>query len=217
MRLIQPTYPNEYGTVALVPSDFDARVQKTLAPYSTTGRNQVFFWRVTSDVSIGSQVALADGTGAVLFKLSSMPGYADLAAVFDTYRLRAVSVSIMPSNGVLTVSGSAVAPRLWTAIDYDDASSLSRNALEQYDTVIVSPPGNGVIRTLCPRFALSAYAGGSFSNFAQSEPDQWIDIASPSVEYYGIKYAIEAGAMGQTILQMYSCSVTAFWEFKSSR
>jgi len=217
MKLILPTYPNEYGNIALIPSDFDQRVQKTLAPFSTTGKNQVFFWRVVSDFTVGTQVAGADTTGAVNVRLSNMPGYTDLSAVFDAFRLRAASVTIMPNNGVMTVSGSAIAPRLWTAIDYDDSTAVGRAAIEQYDTVTVAPPGFGVVRTLCPKAALAAYGSAAFTSYAQSSPDQWFDIASPNVEFYGVKYVIETAAVSQTVLQSYSGSLTAFWEFRSSR
>jgi len=217
LSLISPTYPNSYGRVAVIPSDFNAQLAKELAPYNTIG-NQNFLWRATLDTGLIQQVAGSDVTGAINFQLSQFPGNGDFSTAFDQYRLRAASVTVSPfydfaNNGSAT--GLLISPRLWTVIDYDDSATVTRIQAESYDTCVASPPSMGVIRTLVPRMAGAVYSG-TFTSFANFQ-DLWLDMASPNVQHYGVKYVIEAAAVAQTNLQSYTVSVTGFWELRATR
>jgi len=212
-RLIMPTEPNQYGTTALIRSDFSATLTKHLAPYNTLG-NQNFFWRSSYDGSDQKQTPGSDLTGGLYFVFSNISGYSNFATVFDQYRLRAVSVTLSP-RAIPVSSPTDIQPRLWTCFDYDDANAINRAMIEQYDSCVLSPPGTGVTRTIVPRMAVAAYSG-SFTSYA-NVADMWLDIASPNVQHYGVKFVIEAGVAGQTNLVMYALSYTAFWEFRSTR
>jgi len=214
-ELILPTAPNQYGTTALVSSDLSSRVTKHLAPYNTIG-NQNYFWRAISDSGTLVQSTLADAAISLFFTLSATPGSSDFIACFDQYRLRAVSVEFMPMiTSTMAASTAVYLPRLYTCIDYDDAGTLTRSAIQQYDTCVVSPPGTGVVRTLVPRMAVAAYSG-SFTSYANVS-DMWLDAASPSVQHFGVKAVLESGPSGQTILQTYLITATSFWEFRATR
>jgi len=85
---------------------------------------------------------------------------------------------------------------LFTVIDYDDATAPSGiSALLEYMTLETTQAGSFCVRALNPRFATAAYAG-VFTSFAQSRG--WVDVASPSVQYYGIKWGVPALAAGTT-------------------
>lgn len=215
-KLVSPTYPAQYGSTTLVDSDFNAHVGKQLAPYNTIG-NQNFFWKSNADINPILQTAGADYSINVTPYLDIFPGSSDYKTVFDQYRLRAFTVMFTPQ---LITSPSAlgsgfVFPRLWTVIDYDDTTGITRTQAEQYDTCFVTPPGCGVIRTVVPRIAIAAYSG-AFTSYANMG-DVWLDIASGGVLQYGIKLVVEGGAVGQTFLQQYSVSITGYWEFRSAR
>jgi hypothetical protein len=214
MRLISPTYPNQYDTTALMPSDFSDRLINNLAPFDAVG-NQNFFWRSTVDVTPVSQVALTDTVVAYVFRVNDSPGVVDLLTVFDQYRLRGATLTLSPQKPG-NFNATDIVPRLWTCLDYDDSNTVTRSQILQYDTVAVTPPAAGVTRSLVPRMALAAYGSGAFTSYANVEP-QWIDAASPLVEHYGVKLVVEAGAAGQTNLQRYSLSITTFWEFRATR
>jgi len=213
MELVMPTEPNQYGSTALIPSDFNSKLTIRLAPYNTIG-NQNFFWRSSYDGTDQRQVAGNDLTGGLYFVLSNISGYASFATVFDQYRLRCVSVTFSP-RATAVYSATDIQPRLWTCFDYDDATAIARSAVEQYDSCVLSPPGTGVVRTIVPRMALAAYSG-AFTSYANVE-DQWLDISSVNVQHYGVKFVIEAGAAAQTNLVAYALSYTAYWEFRSTR
>jgi len=212
--LVLPTEPNQYGTTALIKSDFSALVSKHLAPYNTIG-NQNFFWRASTDAADLIQASTGDLNAAMNFTLSSVYGSSDFSAVFDQYRLRAVSFTMSPRPGPPFTGNGNIEPRLWTAIDYDDSNNVIRSAIEQYDTCVVSPPTTGVVRTFIPRCALAAYSG-SFTSYANVQ-DTWFDIASPNVQHYGIKVVIESGISTQIQLRAYAVSYVTYWEFRATR
>jgi len=214
MKLISPTYPNQYGSTALVPSDFSASLCKSLAPYNTIG-NQNFFWRASYDASsVIQQGTSLDTSVSYSFNLSNFPGYNDFVSTFDEYRLHALSVCISPNY--TNFPANALNPRLWTVIDYDDAATVSRASAEAYDTCVISPPGCGVIRVIKPRIAMAAYTG-TFTGYVNMA-EQWIDLNSTSVQHYGLKLVVEGGS-GATppLLQTYTVTVTGFWEFRATR
>lgn len=212
-ELVLPTAPNQYGTTALVESDFDSSLCARLAPFNTIG-SQVFFGRlVGGGVSNIAQIALADTNIALQFSLGGFSGSSDYATCFDQYRLRAAAATFSPLYQ--TFAFGAINPRIWTVIDYDDNAVATRSQLLQYDTCVVSPPGSGVVRTLIPRMAVAAYSG-AFTSFANVEAG-WIDMASINVAHYGVKVVVEGGVSGQTNLQQYSVDLTTYWEFRATR
>jgi len=212
-ELILPTSPNQFGTNALVDSDFDAKLVKHLMPYNTIG-NQNFFWRTVYDAGVVSQVALSDYLGFVAFQLNQCSGYSDYTTVFDQYRLRAASITISPNYPTLPAPN--VNPRLYTCFDYDDNAPITRLTLQQYDSCVIAPPGTGLARALVPRMAIAAYGNGVFTNYANTDP-MWVDAVSSGLPHFGVKFVIEAGGTGQTILQVYTVQATCFWEFRSAR
>lgn len=211
-ELLLPTAPNQYGTVALIDSDLSPTLVKALSAYDTIG-DQTFLWRASADGQQPAQVALTDAMNTYNFRLSQFTGYADWAGAFDLYRLRGIAIEFAPNITVGTTTN--ILPRLYTVIDYDDSASVTRAQALQYDTCVVSPPGTGVVRTLTPRLAVAAYSG-TFTSYANMKA-QWIDVASPDVQHYGVKIVVEGGASGQMMLQSYSCTITGFWEFRSAR
>lgn len=217
-RLVFPSYPDLWGFTSLVSNDFDKRPQlgKLLAAYDTVG-SQNYFWRHQQDYyGVVYQQAGSEVDNSVVFRLQDCVGYNQFQEIFDQYKLRAAHVRIHLQSQLTGASSSKLIPGITSALDYDDANNTVITSLIQYDTCVQSPPNTGVARTLIPRMALAAYGGNTFSGYANVEP-QWIDIATPAVEHYGVKWGIPAGAVGQTDLLAFQVNVTYFWEFRASR
>jgi len=124
------------------------------------------------------------------FTLGSLGNAASLENIFDQYRIVGVKASFFPQ----TPNGStSPLTQIYTAIDYDDISATSISSLLQYDTLKVAPSNVLFQRNLKPRFAVAAYSG-SFSSYANMNPNTWIDCASPNVQYYGLKTGVPANA-----------------------
>jgi len=211
-ELIWPTAPNEFARTALIETDLSSTFTRAVAPYNTIG-TQNFFWRATRETSV-AQTANADVNTSYIFRLSDFPGASDFTTVFDMYKLKAAVIVINPTNNMTALTGVTI-PRLYSCIDYDDANTVTRAQIMQYDTFVETPPGSGVVRAVVPRMAMAAYGSSAFSSYANMR-DQWIDMASTNVEHYGIKVVIEGGNQS-TNLQNYVVTITGFWEFKATR
>jgi len=159
--------------------------------------------------------ALSGGTGALgvgqgyTFQLSQCVDYTDWTAVFDQYRVVAVELTFSPYGNVRERS-SVDAGRLFTCIDFDDASSpTSANDVRRFDTCIVTQPWQSVTRRLAPRCADALYSG-AFTSYG-SEQNKWVDCSSPSVQHYGVKAWIDTST---TIASNWSIEAKFYLEFR---
>lgn len=214
MEAVDPVCGPWIGT-QLVESDFDSRLIKSLAPFKRSQGAELVHTKLKYTPSTFSQAATVDGLYTLSFAASSFNGFSDLTSAFDQYKLMAVDVALEPMFTSTFGATGDIAPRLYTAIDYDDAASVSIANLQAYGSCIVCPPLCGVIRTFVPHQAVALYSG-AFTSFGNILP-QWVDAASPGVLHYGLKMGLEAGQTGQTALQRYSIEVTGYFAFRSTR
>lgn len=112
-------------------------------------------------------------------------------AIFDQYRIMGIEAWIIPGmTGTTTTNNQTQS--LYSVTDYDDASTpSSTDNLLQFTNVIVSPSTNGHYRKWRPHIAVASYSG-AFTSFA-NKPSDWIDVASGSVQHYGLKVGLDAG------------------------
>jgi len=118
-----------------------------------------------------------------------------LGQIFDQYRIDEIEEWIFPS--LIGNTTQAFSGLLATVVDYDDATVLSTYAqAEDYTNCVHGPASEGHYRRFQPHVAIAAYSGTftSFSNVVAP----WIDLASPSVQHYGLKAAVQPSgvAMG---------------------
>jgi len=76
----------------------------------------------------------------------------------------------------------------------------------------VVPVGTFFQRTLQPRVANALYSG-AFTSFGQVK-NQWVDMASQTVQHYGLKYGIFAATTAATI---YSTVIEVVYQVKQLR
>lgn len=167
--------------------------------------------------------AVPDAFGSFEFQLDQFSGYADLAAVFDAYRLTKVSVEFFPRSNTHNLAITATAttqncPPIVTVIDYDDSNTpSSMTELEQFTTYKVHESFRPFKVTFRPRPALALYAGGVTPGYAQASPDTWIDCANDDVAHYGLKWGVFNGSASQTSFQAWKVVVTGWFEFRQPR
>jgi len=215
-ELLLPSRLGELGSVGVAESDLTGKVQNVLRQFDTSGNS---VWNVRMPYNAFgaiTQTASAETDATFYFSLSSAGNGADYAAVFDQYRIVGCQITFSPRLANGSFPSGAISPRLYTVIDYDDASAATLSNLVQYQTLITVPPGCGVVRACVPHIAMAAYSGSAFTSFANMR-DQWVDVASNTVQHYGFKVAIEAGAAGQTVLQSYTCDAFIYCQFRNSR
>ncbi len=151
-----------------------------------------------------------DQFGALNFQLGSFPNSSEFTTLFDQYRFAQVTVTFIPVS-----SGQSTAP-LYTVLDYDDSTTpTSVNDLFQYGNLMMSQSGQTVLRTVTPAFDVAAYSG-AFTSYALSAKGQWCDVASPNVQWYGVKYCLPAFTGGPSTL-VYNVHVEAILQFRNVR
>jgi len=147
--------------------------------------------------------------GALPFTLANGDNYSNYVGCFDQYRIIQVNVKYYSSP-----LAAGMAALMYTVIDYDDANTLSApGSYLGYDTLKVAPVGIIDERTLNPRIAVAAYNGSVFSAFANMSKSTWLDTASGTVQYYGLKYYVPTLSVANTLFFV----VTMMVQFKSQK
>jgi hypothetical protein len=147
----------------------------------TTDNGVVF----SSNASIPTFYARAFTFGDVVQQSS-------FATLFDQYKIAEVEVWISPV--ISAASASVPAPVTWySVVDYDDATSpTALSTFQQYTNVVTTPTTSGHYIRFKPHVAESLYSG-AFTSFGNIKAP-WIDVASPSVQHYGIKVGCNVSA-----------------------
>jgi hypothetical protein len=152
-----------------------------------------------------TQQANAVTYGALSFRLSYLDQGASFAALFDRFKIKQVQITLRPTanSTLLSAPSSVYVPQLITAIDRDDVTvPASLATLRQYNNVCVTLHETQV-RTWVP----GTLIGGMIVQNA------WIDMANYNTQdFFGIKYAVEAGLAGQTLLQSFAYTTRIVFE-----
>lgn len=197
---INPGAPHFYKrTVSLLAANVNTAVTGG-AGCSFTNSSDSWYLRT------GTGSATSFFTMAQEFTLDMLPDYADYTNLYDQYKINAVKVKVTPySTAAVLQSGEAGASNqslgiiCHSVIDYDDAATFAAstagiNLARQYRTYktrnFLASDGKPLKRYVKPRVAQAAYGGGVFGSYANM-PSPWVDMNSPSVQHYGIKWLWE--------------------------
>lgn len=190
------------------------------------GANRTFKFKrgcVLSTMTIVCNGVVTSSTGAYSFKLSDLPNYTEFTALFDRYRITGVRLQVMPRISQQTVGGNATAataysPVIAHTIDYDDATTPADiNAINQYDSVKYQYEYKPFKVWIRPRAAQAQYGSGVFTSYGNSNPKQWMDVASPDITYYGWKWATNGYSAQLTGNQYWDVMATYYLEFMNPR
>jgi len=184
------------------------RIPRVLGSIYTTCKTLV-----TDSAVVQSNAAAV--IGAITYSLAAnCQDYSAYTGAFDQYRILMAETIFRPRGNVSQIASTNGLGTLYTAIDYDDAGTVSGLALlANYENCIITAPYQQNRRCLKPRAALAAYSG-TFTSYANVEAP-WIDAASPSVIHYGLKYGVDAGTTGD--LQSWDTTTRVVFQFRASR
>ncbi len=189
-------------------------------PFPTPARPPIHTFRRTYTAG---QVTASNtvNSGALAFTLDSLPGYTEFTSLFDQYRITEALVKFVPLTLEFgpSTNPSVNFPVVYTVIDLDDnVTPVTTDELKQYDTCQVISNQNYFTRCVQPRAALAAYSG-AFTSYSQAPVSQWMDVASPSIQYYGVKWACSfAGDLSNpATYKLYNIEVSLTVQLRSSR
>jgi len=156
--------------------------------------------RVHDIIQLSENIAVATSSPTIpvlytkSFTISGLlADFTTFAGVFDQYRIREVECWITAD----TVNDPNLQGNVdfINVVDYDDAIvPASFGVLFGYTNMILSNTRNGHYFKFRPHMATAVYSG-AFTSF-KNEVADWIDVASPNVQHYGLKGAI--GAVSNT-------------------
>ncbi len=130
-----------------------------------------------------------DGTNPYLnaynFSMNDMPGYTELTALYDDYKLTGVMVKIFPfqtqSNSNASLANVQNVPMFYTIDRNDTTAPASVDAILEYNDHKISNTFRGIKLWIPnPKFqdATNAVRGG------------WVSTQNPSLNWFGYKLAI---------------------------
>ena len=167
-------------------------------------QNIHFFKRTHSeehDIKPSNGILFVANTMAITgaFQLSYLPNYSDFTNLFDEYRIVGISIKwIFTANNANYISQNtnnidAVCglPLLHYCIDTNSASPAATiNAMREYNTYKVRRLDKPCKVYIRPSVASAVYDSAATWGYTSTRKP-WIDTSTPTVDYYGIKWAID--------------------------
>jgi len=156
-----------------------------------------------------TQVAGVTTLGVLAFRLSYLDQAATFSALFDQFRICQIQVTFRP---LITQAPPMVTtvtmPTFVTVVDIDDATAPGSIAsMREYNNALPS-----IYETTQRTFVPGTLIG------AQVQTRTWIDMASYNTQdFFSVKYGLEAGQGGQTLLQVISYTVRMHFECRRVR
>lgn len=212
-----------------------SRFKKNFRPILPGSNSNVHFHkRVASETSL--QVATSDVSSSadykhisLSFSLDKVPGYTELTAVYDQYRIKYVRVIMTPRTQNITintgVAGIQQNLKLLHAIDYDSSASVTPTELRQYGTCKEINYGNLRDRNLNVLFTPTSLTRGyesASSDFFSPKAWQWIDCNDSSTVHYGMhliltQYGNSLAFASTQVGSGYDISIVYYLEFRNTR
>jgi hypothetical protein len=177
--------------------------------------NQIhsFVQSITKAGTTSSNVAMTNATN--YFSASDIAQISSFSTVFDQYRIVKIEVWITPRNPTSTTGAAINRGRLLSVIDYDDATALTTESdYQQYSNCVMSSAVQGHYRAFVPHCAVAAYSG-AFTSYANVQ-SPWIDLASTTVQHYGLKYGITQADSAADVV-VYDLLTRLHFQFKNVR
>lgn len=195
---------------------YASKPRKSIRPMRTYDRTVMVSPKKFWTNAAASSAAITKG--AIAFTLSGMvDDYLSAANVFDQYRITKAKVFFIPQTQPQANASSGVGyATLCSALDYDDtdvSSYTTVNELLQFDSSLIHPQYEPVIRALVPRTAATVNQSGTGVPGAMGGKGQWLDCAYPSIQHYGVKYII--AQCTSTNVPSWDIFVQVFVEFRN--
>lgn len=188
------------------------------------GSGRIFRFKRTDHevITIVMNAATANSSGAFEFKLNALPGFTEFTSLFDKYRIHHIKARFMPRITEQTVAGAMTAatqtsPPICTVVDQDDSTPGDFTVLQQYDNSIWHDNYKPFSRTIYPRVSQAVFGGSVFTSYGNADATQWIDVASPDVPYYSLKWATAPYSLNLNGNQFWDVFFTYYLEFMNPR
>ena len=148
--------------------------------------------------------------------------YAEYTALFDSYRLRKVEITMIYNSNSSTLGPGTSLPVMSIANDYDDVGATQLSSLQQYDSYRVIQFGNNcsngkVLHSVRPKVQTVVETNAATVIAGSGTSKTWIDCNATTVAYHGVKGNYDNMNVGSAGVGFITFYVKYFVEFKNSR
>lgn len=178
-------------------------------------------WVSFSPIKAGNSGAIT--TGGSFFSFNQIPGYTDLQAVYDQYRiLKIVIHHTSISQGIVQMgtpgNGVNLPPTFLICTDFDDSVAPSTlDELREYTTCLNKPVSKDFTYTILPKSSTMVYEGVAATGYAPKY-GQWLSTTDPGIPHYGVKWGINTNALaGGADLFGFTREVEIHFECRNSK
>jgi len=159
-------------------------------------KNQLYFFtrRWASPTIVGAPTSNPLLVGSV-FRLNDLPNVSDFTNLFDRYMITYVKINFyLKIDPSAQIAASATFPKIYMVRDYDDEAIIPGNINTLREAA------KCVVRVLNPNRPVTIGLRPATQSLTQltatttvrtPQWKQWIDLASPDVPYYALKWAID--------------------------
>lgn len=133
------------------------------------------------------------------FTINDVATLSEFSSLFDRYMITGVQVKVQlvsnpDADTARPQASGSYYPKLWWAIDHDDAGIATLAQLKEYGNVrcrVLRPNNILKIWVPYPRVTSMVYqTGGAQASGVASRP-QWLDLGFPNAEHYGLKMCVD--------------------------
>lgn len=176
-------------------------------------------------VGAGNYMGIPVATGnAVVFGFAAvdLPQFGSFSSTFDQYRFEKVILHLFPianvvNNSTLVSPNNGNPPAVFV-LDWDDNTALSSEAAAlQYSNAQVLQGYSAARIELVPKITPAVFQSGVFTGYAVEESGMWLDVASNTIEHYGVKGWMNPLAVSSTETLGWYVYAQYEMSFKSTR
>lgn len=128
------------------------------------------------------------------FQVSDLPNITEFENLYDQFRINKVKFQLIPRFSESSIVGTTSSPtsqmglgNLWSVIDYDDKNVPTNvTDLLQYQTLKRTQFNKTHTRAFVPACTPEIYSTGVTTTYGIKKR-QWIDMAAPQTQHYGVK------------------------------
>lgn len=176
--------------------------------------------RIHSFKRVTESTTLNGGTTGVLeFRLNELPNNSEFTNLFDRYRIRGVSVRIVPNISSYDGNPAASAvsrANVHTAVDLNDSTAPANvQELMQYDTYKMTTGDRIHQRYFKPRVSNEIFRTAISTNYAMGSGNQWLDctVNGADLPHFALKWVIDSAGVNYT----YRVYKTFYLEFQGTK
>lgn len=130
------------------------------------------------------------------FRLDQLPNYTEFTALFDQYKIVRVKTRFSYDRTEAAVNSSLTTitpmPNLVIVNDFDDGQFMTdEQAYLQYESLKIHQLSSPFTHYCSPLPSAQVYQSTLATGYSTPNVAPWIDVGSPSVPHYGIKWAID--------------------------